>query len=64
MITIYTYIYILGFRRPKCVYRQVKLLKYVCLVARLGQQLFKKQVLQIVLDCRYSFIKWDQFLSV
>ena len=33
-----------------CVYRRAKFPKYVCLVAWLGEQLLKKQILKIILD--------------
>ena len=39
-----------GFEQPKCVCRRVKIPKYVCLVARLGEQLLEKQVLKFILD--------------
>ena len=39
-----------GFEQPKYVCRRVKIPKYVCLVARLGEQLLEKQVLKFILD--------------
>ena len=39
-----------GFGKPKCVCRQVKFPKYVCLVTQLGKQLLEKQILKIILD--------------
>ena len=39
-----------GFGWPKCFCGRVKFPKYVCLVGRLGEQLFETQSLKIILD--------------
>ena len=41
--------------------KNVKLPKYVCLIARLGEQLFEKQILKIVLESLIKCINSYQY---